>query len=459
MIQLLTASTSFQVMCLAAMLDAGLLPPAERRILVLANGSMAPELTVPLDEVPGFPALAERFDAVVDFGALIAPRRVGAFNPRTEELVTFERLLRTAWGLGREPVHLVLESIQVNPAQALARIFHDAPITVHSDGLMSYGPTRSRLPRPIAQRIAGTCHVDLVPGLRPLLLHELCPRRTVVPLPALRRVFDEVARDPQVTVLLPRVPADHALVLGQYLGALGLLDDEQELELHRQMLQEAADCGAGHVVFKPHPSSSPASARRLAVLAAQQGLGFTLLRTPLLGETVIGALRPQRVISCFSTALVTAHYMLDIPVSAVGTDALLQHLAPYQNSNRIPLTLIHALFRQQLPAPSRVRSGSVDELSALVRAVSYCMQSGQLESLRAQTEEYLEGNYAAHPEYFKRRRLAKLDLPPRWAHPNSQRSPVLRLRRAAGRSVRGMQRRGARAFSSMARRLESGARG
>ncbi|MCG2991056.1 hypothetical protein KZ294_26240, partial [Escherichia coli] len=90
------------------------------------------------------------------------------FNPRTEELVTFERLLRTAWGLGREPVHLVLESIQVNPAQALARIFHDAPITVHSDGLMSYGPTRSRLPRPIAQRIAGTCHVDLVPGLRPL---------------------------------------------------------------------------------------------------------------------------------------------------------------------------------------------------------------------------------------------------------------------------------------------------
>ncbi len=43
-------------MCLAAMLDAGLLPPAERRILVLANGSMAPELTVPLDEVPGFPA-------------------------------------------------------------------------------------------------------------------------------------------------------------------------------------------------------------------------------------------------------------------------------------------------------------------------------------------------------------------------------------------------------------------
>lgn len=454
MIQLLVASSNFQLLCLAAMIDTGALPAAEDRVLVLANGSLTPELTVPLDESPGFETLASRFDKVVDLGALTSPRRAGAFNPSAEELVTYERLLRQAWGLGSEQLMLVVESIQVNPAQALARIFHDAPILVHSDGLMSYGPTRNRLPRPITQRIIGTCHVDLVPGLEPVLLRELDPQRKVVPLPALRRVFEQLAEVTSEGAQLPAVPENHALVLGQYLGALGLLDDAEELELHLQMLQRAVDSGVDHVVFKPHPSSSPAATYRLAALAAERGLGFTWLRSALLAETVIQLMKPQLVISCFSTALATAKYMLQVPVSAVGTRQLLEQLAPYQNSNRIPLSLIHALLVEEYSCPTDA-SGD-DMLTPLVKSIAYCMQAEQLPMLRAEAERFLQVHYSRATAYFKRRRLAALGLPPHWAHPEAQRNPVIRLRRAAGRRVRGVRRHSARMFSRMAQKLDTG---
>lgn len=47
----------------------------------------------------------------------------------------------------------MVESIHVNPAQALCRIFGDARIDVYADGLMSYGPTRTALPEMVASRM------------------------------------------------------------------------------------------------------------------------------------------------------------------------------------------------------------------------------------------------------------------------------------------------------------------
>lgn len=346
MIALVEASSYFQLASLAAMADAGLLPAADERILVLANGSQVPELTTPLQDSPGFEQLAARFDRVVDYAQLMAPRRPAQFNPREDELMVFERLLRDAWDLDDEPLLLVLESIQVNPSQALARIFFDAEIWVHSDGLMSYGPTRNRLAMPLRQRITRTLHVDLVPGLEPALLAELNPLREVLPASALAVVFEQLAAQARL-----ELPQGAALVLGQYLGSLGLLDSEEEFELHLQMLREVGAAGLDTVLFKAHPSASPTAAVRLAQAAADLGLEFRLLRTDHLAETVIALARPQLVVSCFSTGLATARYILDTEVRAVGTGMMLQALAPYENSNRIPLSIIHALFVQDLPVP------------------------------------------------------------------------------------------------------------
>ena len=80
--QLVIGSTFFQCLSLVAAIDAGALPEAEERILVLADGSQAPELTTPLPQQEGFPVVASRFDRVVDLAALVYPRRPVKFAPR-----------------------------------------------------------------------------------------------------------------------------------------------------------------------------------------------------------------------------------------------------------------------------------------------------------------------------------------------------------------------------------------
>ena len=113
-----------------------------------------------------------RFDAVYDYNASIEPNHPSIWRPRPEDLPLWERSFRQLWKLGADDLHLVVESIQVNPAQALCRIFGDARIDVYADGLMSYGPTRTTLPGMVAGRIERLLHLDLVPGVTPLLLSE-----------------------------------------------------------------------------------------------------------------------------------------------------------------------------------------------------------------------------------------------------------------------------------------------
>ena len=54
------------------------------------------------------------------------------------------------------------------------------------------------------------------------------------------------------------------------------------------------------------------------------------------------------MISCFSTGLATARYLLGIEAVAVGTADLLASLKPYENSNRVPLVLAEALFADRM---------------------------------------------------------------------------------------------------------------
>ncbi|HXD29143.1 MAG TPA: polysialyltransferase family glycosyltransferase [Arthrobacter sp.] len=424
MIQLLTASTVFQVASLAAMVDSGVLPAAAGgRVLVLANGSQQPELTTRIQDTRGFAALAARFDRVVDLADLLWPRRPAQFTPRQEELPLFERLLRSHWGLGDDRVQLVVESIQVSPNLALCRIFHDAPIIVHSDGLMSYGPTRNQLPTAVLQRLDAIAYLDLVPGLRPVLLGEAAPAHRPVPLAALAGVIGELAAAAEETGLPARTGETTALVLGQYLAALRIVDAEEEAVLHRDMLLEARRRGATRVVFKPHPSAGPSAELRLASEAAALGLAFHIHHDPLLAETTAVLLEPDLVISCFSTALASIHFLYGTDAVAVGTEMLLERLAPYENSNRIPLTLIDALFVRGTPPPGTEPSTAEQagtgtgpgtapgNLQQLVEAVAYCMQAHRQPHLQASATVYLAAQHSSAARYFKRRRLMKLGLP------------------------------------------------
>ncbi|GAA1710119.1 alpha-2,8-polysialyltransferase family protein [Isoptericola hypogeus] len=431
--QLVVASTLFGAMTAAAAADDGLLGrPDGERVLLVVNNAPAPELTPAVDEIRGAGPVLARFDRVVHLTDLLAPVHPSDWNPGTRELPALERLLRRYWDLGDGRVELVCESIWVNPARALARVFHDAPVTVYADGLMSYGPTRDALPLDVSQRLGGLLHLDLVPGLRPVLLSEHGVAPTVVPATAFRALVDEIvaatgptATGPTAAVptatgptatgptavgahggAAPGGPRRPAVVVGQYLAALGLVTAEEEAAMHAQMIRAAVDAGAGAVRFKPHPSAPPGMRRPLEDAAAELGVPLEIVDDPLPVEVLLARADHVAVVGCFSTALATAPAVMGVPSVAVGTALLLERLEPFQNSNRIPLTVVDAVHRDDR------RYADVADLQGLVDAVAHVMQPRLLADRRPAAEAFLAGAPdAERRRYVATRRLTTLGLP------------------------------------------------
>ncbi|MFE9536428.1 alpha-2,8-polysialyltransferase family protein [Streptomyces sp. NPDC006691] len=404
--QIFAASTLYGVATLAAALDSGCFPAADRRLLLISNNAPAPEVSPSLDTMPGFELLRGRFDGVLSWNDTIAPFHPGGWSPRPDDVPLWERQLRVLWELGGDRIELALESIQVNPAQAVAQLFPDAPVTVYADGLMTYGPTRNKLDPLIGSRVRRVLHLDLVPELRPLLLGEFGVPSETVPTAAFVKTVGELAAA-ETESGLPSEGEPPALLLGQYLSALSILTPAQEEELHLRMLRGAAARGHRRIVFKPHPSAPPAWSQALEAEAVTLDVQLTVLERPLMAEVLYERLSPALVVGCFSTALLTASSFYGIAVARVGTELLLDRIAPYQNSNRVPVTIADAL----LPPLEGEAHPAVD-LPELLRAVGYAMQPELRPDLRGAAERYLSASLNTHTwRYFKRRRLTALALP------------------------------------------------
>ncbi|MFF7123735.1 polysialyltransferase family glycosyltransferase [Streptomyces sp. NPDC008240] len=409
--QIFQASTLYGTATLAAALDSGCFGPAGRRILLVCNNAATPETTPGLDEMPGFERLRERFDDVISYNETIFPFHPGGWAPRVDDMPLWERYLRHEWQLGDDDVELAVESIQVNPSLALAQIFTGAPVTVYADGLMSYGPTRNKIDPLVGTRVDRVLHLDLVPGLKPLLLTEFGVPGEIVPTQAFTKVLAELA---PLGDDLPAIE-EPALLLGQYLSALDILTAEQEENLHVRMLKGAVALGHTKVVFKPHPTAPARFTRTLEQEAEKLEVELTVLDTPVLAEVVYQRMRPALVVGCFSTALLTASALYGLPVARVGTDLLLERLTPFENSNRVPVTVVDALLPElgdRAAVTEQLPGLDVAALGSLVRAVGFAMQPKILPRLREETERYLARNLNPHTlRYFKRKRLTSLALP------------------------------------------------
>ncbi|GAA2971903.1 MULTISPECIES: polysialyltransferase family glycosyltransferase [Streptomyces] len=437
--QIFQVSTLYGAATVAAALDAGRFGPGRdsHRILLVSNNAEVPETALRMEEMRGYGPIAARFDAVVDWNEAISPHHPSGWGPRAEETVLWQRAFRLAWGIDPDsPVDLAVESIQVNPARALAAIFSESALHVYADGLMSYGPTRNKVPASIACRIQRVLHLDLVPGLRPLLLAEAGVAPELVPDDAFREVLGEIARaadgDPRLAEAEEQAPT--AVLLGQYLAALDILTAEEEEDLHVRMLRGAARAGHTSLLFKPHPTAPARYSRALDDAAAEAGVRLTTLDSPLLAETLYERCAPTLVVGCFSTAMFTAAVYYGIPVARVGTRLVLDRITPYENSNRVPLTIVDHLvpdLDQQGDGPVPALPGTAPgTLAPLVGTVGYCMQSGLNPGLRPQAEAWLRAHLDASTQhYFKRRRLQKLLLP--GAGP---RGAAVRLRRTVRRT-------------------------
>ncbi|RDD87465.1 polysialyltransferase family glycosyltransferase [Streptomyces parvulus] len=409
--QIFLASTLYGTATLAAALDTGCFAPADRRILLVSNNAATPETAPSVDRMPGFDKLRERFDDVVSWNETVFPFHPAGWSPRLDDVPMWERHLRLAWGIGDDDVALAVESIQVHPALGVAQIFTDAPLTVYADGLMSYGPTRIKLAPLVGTRVERLLHLDLVPGLAPLLLTEFGVEPEIVPTPAFTKVLAELA---DTGAGLPDVERP-AVLLGQYLSALGVLSADEEEDLHVRMLTGAAALGHTRVVFKSHPTAPARFTRTLEREASKLGVELSVVETPVLAEVLFQRTRPALVVGCFSTALLTASTLYGLPVARVGTETLLDRLTPYENSNRVPATLVDALLPDlsDAAAVTEGRPGTdADALTGLLRAVGFAMQPRVLPELRPAAEEYLRTSLTPRTwRYFKKRRLTSLGLP------------------------------------------------
>ncbi|MGW0832997.1 alpha-2,8-polysialyltransferase family protein [Streptomyces prunicolor] len=410
--QIFLASTLYGTATLAAALDSDCFRPADRRILLVCNNAATPETTPGLDEAPGFERLRERFDDVLSWNETISPFHPGGWSPRLDDVPMWERHLRLLWNLGDDPVELAVESIQVNPALGVSQIFTGAPVTVYADGLMSYGPTRNKIDPLVGTRVDRLLHLDLVPGLTPLLLTEFGVEPELVPTDAFVKVLSELGDTAEE---LPALPDEPALLLGQYLSALDILTAEEEEDLHVRMLRGVVQLGHTRVVFKPHPSAPARWSRALEQEAEKLGADLTVLDTPVLAEVLYQRLRPALVVGCFSTALLTASALYGLPVARVGTATLLDRLTPYENSNRVPVTVVDALLPEltdRTAVAEQRPAMDVATLNELVRAVGYAMQPKIYPQLRPAAEGYLTRRLDSHSwRYFKRKRLTSLALP------------------------------------------------
>ncbi|MFF8842566.1 polysialyltransferase family glycosyltransferase [Streptomyces sp. NPDC015127] len=408
--QIFYASSLYGAATVAAAIDSGCFATANRRLLLVANNATTPETTPSLDEMAGFERLRGRFDGVLSWNEAIAPFHPGGWSPRQDDIPLWERYLRQLWDLGDDRIELAVESIQVAPALAIAQLFPDAALDVYADGLMSYGPTRNKIDPLVGERVRRLFHLDLVPGLKPLLLAEYGAEPQLVPTEAFVKIVAELSD--VVPEAVPGVGEGPALLLGQYLAALGIITPAEEEAQHLRMLKAVVGLGHRNVVFKPHPTAPASWTRTLEREAESLGVELTVVDRPLLAEVLYRQLRPGLVAGCFSTALFTAATFYGIPVARLGTEPLLDRLTPYQNSNRVPLTVVDALVPDLAEGEAGAPAAADERLTGLLSAVGFAMQPQIRPDLRPAAERFLStARDTSTMRYFKRRRLTVLGLP------------------------------------------------
>ncbi|MGN7965903.1 polysialyltransferase family glycosyltransferase [Microbacterium sp. 22179] len=418
MTRIFALHSAYGLATVAAAIDEGLLEPRPGkvgrggaggdRVLVPFVSARVPELVTGIAADPALAALRTRFDRIEDLDALLGPLHPSGWEPEPADLPLLERLFTRAWNLDADELELFVQSPQVAPARTLMSLFPRAKITIVGDGLMTYSPMRVPLDHAVRSRIIRVLHADVVPGVAPLAGGPVAAS-VPVPVAALGRVLDETdLGEPLLDTAGHPLDdgAPTAIVLGQYLSALGLLTPREEIALQRELIDRAAGAGPARIIFKPHPAAPPLQTDAVRERALSHGVEFAVYRGPLAAEQLARRVDARAVVAAFSTALPTVQALRGTTIASAGVSMLLRRLRPYENSNRVPLTIIDALTREDSPYVDPAR------LQLLVDAVGYAMQPEIAGHLRERAELLLRDLTPGERErYFSPERLRDLRLP------------------------------------------------
>ncbi|GHC69852.1 hypothetical protein GCM10007079_00770 [Nocardiopsis terrae] len=378
---------------------------------------------------------------MLSYNDLIWPQHPSHWQAHQSDIPIIRRLLDNHLRLGGEEPELVVEALQGQPARGLIQLFDDARLTLYSDGLASHGPSRRRLKREDGSRFERLIHLGLVPGVDPLVLSEYGVAPAVVPAEAFRTVISEIAKYAEVVPTARAGEPAPAMVVGQYLASLELISEREETDLTARAVTACAKAGHRSVVFKPHPMNASQTLPAVQAAADRVGVELKVLEGAVPVEAWYEVSPPALVAGCFSTSLSTANTIYDIPVATVGTETLLERLKPYENNNRIPLTIADTTM-PRLMDDGRIIPPSIgperyqEELAPLVRAIAYCMQAAIYPHLRESAEAYIR-NYEGDPlRHFKRKRIQALGMSaPRARVPIQQQPLVQALLRHQARNL------------------------
>ena len=408
MTQIFALHSAYGLATAAAAIDEGLLGDGTDRLLVPFVSARVPEIVTGIGADPSLRSLRDRFDRVEDLDALLGPLHPSGWEPPVADLPMLERLFTRAWGIDPDGLELFVQSHQVAPARTLMSLFPRARITIVGDGLMTYSPMRVPLGHGVTRRITRVVHADVVPGVVPLVG---APVAASVPVraAALRRVLAETDDGaPVVDDDGHRLDdgAPTVVVLGQYLSALGLVSAREEIALQRDLVDRAATWGPARIVFKPHPAAPPMQTDAVRERVLSHGAEFAVYRGALAAELLAVRVDARAVVAAFSTALPTVRAVHGTEIGSAGAAMLLGRLAPYENSNRVPLTIVDALTRDDSPYTDPAR------LQHLVDAVGYAMQPEIAGHLRSRAVGLLRDLPPAERDrYFDPARLRDLRLP------------------------------------------------
>jgi hypothetical protein len=133
--------------------------------------------------------------------------------------------------------------------------------------------------------------------------------------------------------------------LGQYLSGLELCTPLEEVKLYARALTLCSRVsGAKKVFFKPHPTFSTGLVHMVKNALQSASFELKILDSGTLMEEYLLYYRPAFLSSVFSTGLASAREIFGIDAYYFDTDAFIQKLKPYANSNRVPAALIRYGF-------------------------------------------------------------------------------------------------------------------
>lgn len=422
-------STPRSALMAAAALDAGVTGTSDGELLLIADGSTAPELAFPWWLDPGADPVTGRFERVIELGGPLRPFHTAGWDPADADVALLAPLLRGSWGVGDEPVHLVVESPVAAPWSTLIRLLAPVGVTVIATTLDDWGATPQALPLRAAQLIEQVLYLDLFEGVHPVAFGELGVEYRAVDAHQLARAARTMSGPGRGGPFSPSAGA--ALVVAEPPGAVQGAPGDRHVRGAQAMAETALTGDLDRVVVWTGPAWTPADVALLRARLAASGPEVVVDDESPTAEVLAAGLEPRAVHSGVCVDGLSAAVVAGVEPVLHGVEEALRVVDPYHGAGRVAATLldVRASRDERLRGPDRMRE--------MLECVSYMMRPKARPDLRSRAVSTLEGlddgyrlRYVGHKRLRRMGMLSLLDDPePRGAGGGIVTSVKSRLKR------------------------------